>query len=131
MHSFIVKKYSAALVTFLFGASFFMNSCYYDNAEYLNGTACDTISVSFSSDIVPILEANCYSCHSIATGVVFGEGTILETYDELMASVSGASLTEAIDWTGTTSHMPKGGSQLPACERSLIRNWVDQGMLNN
>lgn len=122
---------------FILCALFFLvsifSSCYYDNREtlYPNET-CDTTTVSFSADVVPILEANCYVCHSIDEGETSGDGYILETYDELTASTDGVTLIDVIEWTpGGAADMPKSGSQLPNCERAIIHAWINQGMLDN
>lgn len=113
--------------------SVLFTSCYYNNEEELYGiTECDTISVSFSADIVPILEIHCYECHSIENADDKGDSYILETYEELDASTNGEDLINVVDWiSGGPANMPKDKDQLPDCERSLIRSWVNQGMLDN
>lgn len=121
-------------VVFVTGISVsLLNSCYYDNAEYLlSGSVCDTTSVSFATDVLPILDASCNICHSIENSASIGGGYIFENYDELTASTNGETLIDVIDWLpGGPSDMPKSGSQLPSCERSVIRAWVNQGLLNN
>lgn len=125
------KFYLSLILIFITATSF--NSCYYDSEEYLySGLICDSTDVSFSADVVPILEANCYVCHSIENADESGEGYILETYEELNASTDGETLIDVVDWLdGGASDMPKGGSQLPDCQRAVIRNWVNEGMLNN
>ncbi|MFN3939743.1 MAG: hypothetical protein ACK4IY_04095, partial [Chitinophagales bacterium] len=107
-----------------FSFSGFIQSCYYDNAEDLLGSqGCDTAAVSFSADVVPILQSNCYVCHSQASGASSGGGIILEGYDFIFDSTTPEKVTASIDWLSSASAMPKGGSQLPACERAIIRNW--------
>lgn len=121
----------AATALFFSGLSFFQ-SCYYDNAEDLLGAqTCDTSAVSYSMDVVPILEAKCYICHSQTNAPSAGAGYVLEGYEYLMDVVSTGQLSGSIDWKSGFSPMPKGGAQLPSCERAKIRNWVDQGALNN
>lgn len=55
----------------------FLTSCYYDNAEtlYPQGT-CITTNMSYAADINPILQQNCFVCHSTAAnnGNVILEG---------------------------------------------------------
>ena len=38
--------------------------CSYDSVEELSGAACKVENVSFSQDIVPILNNNCIACHA-------------------------------------------------------------------
>ncbi|MBC8048270.1 MAG: hypothetical protein H7Y00_15830 [Fimbriimonadaceae bacterium] len=128
----MLKKIHLVAAVLFISCSFFY-SCYYDNAEFLlSETICDTTAVSFSADIVPILQTYCYKCHSIEMADDQGEGYILETYALLMESTNGETLVDVVDWIdGGANNMPKSGSQLPACERALIRNWVAQGELDN
>ncbi|MBC8172376.1 MAG: hypothetical protein H7X71_00600 [Chitinophagales bacterium] len=126
------KKIFFVFTGLLFLTCSLFYSCFYDNVEELTGDiVCDTASVSYALDIVPILDAFCYECHSIDNADTEGDGFILETYDELTAAVSGEDLIDAVDWLDGSSNMPKDGSKLPFCERALIRNWVNQGELNN
>lgn len=126
------RKLSFIIILFLFILSGFIQSCYYDNAEDLLGSqVCDTAAVSFSADVVPILQAKCYVCHSQASGASSGGGIVLEGYDFILDTTTPEKVSASVDWLPTASAMPKGGSQLPTCERSLIRNWVSQGAQNN
>lgn len=120
------------LTAMLFFVMSFFQSCYYDNAEELLGTqTCDTIGVSYSLDVVPILSSNCYTCHSQANGPTEGSGYILEGYDYIVDVISTGQLVGAVNWTDGFSPMPENASQLPACDRALITSWVNQGALNN
>jgi len=115
----------------LFAVAF--NACKYDNVEdLLAELICDTTAVSYTADVEPILVSRCYICHDLANGESAGGGYILEGYADLTASTDGSTLIDVIDWLpGGASDMPKNGSQLPSCERAIIRAWVNQGMLDN
>jgi len=54
-----------------------MVSCTKESADKLEGSnnTCDTTNVSYNTGVVPILQANCYSCHG--TGNTGGSGGIL------------------------------------------------------
>lgn len=109
-----------------------LSSCYYDNAEDLLGSnTCDTTAVSYVNDVLPILQSSCLVCHSTASAASLGAGIALEGYDNISTYVSNGGLVGVIDHLAGWSPMPKSAPQLPACERALIRNWVDQGALNN
>lgn len=117
------------------GLIFVATSCYYDNEEYLYPAPpvrpCDTVAVSYTMHIVPIITSSCISCHSTAAAPSVGGNTVLEGYVNVQkAAVSGKLL-------GTVSHspgytpMPKGASTLSYCEITYIRRWVEGNSLNN
>jgi hypothetical protein len=109
-----------------------LSSCYYDNTEDLLGAnACDTSAVSYSADIVPILQGSCYVCHGTASYSASGGGILVEGYDATAALATSGLLTAVVDWEAGASAMPKSAPKLPSCDRALIRNWVNQGALNN
>jgi len=65
------------IVTILFSAA----SCYYDSEEALYpslSSSCDTITVTFSGTITPILANSCLSCHSNATAPSAGNNIRLQ-----------------------------------------------------
>ncbi len=101
--------------------------------------ACDTTSVTFSNDIVPILENKCYKCHSDANASLFGDGIDLEGYDDLMNYVTYAPTGKPIVLANVqhdTSHpdhspMPKGDDMLPQCEIDKIEAWINKGSKND
>src|SRR5690348_5871019 len=83
-----IKRIAGIVCGILFSTAFF-SSCYYDSKEQLFGnvTPCDTVAVSYVDDILPILESQCYLCHSTATATVVGGDNDLEGYDKLMGYV--------------------------------------------
>lgn len=123
----------------------FLNSCYYDNLKELHPEAaitqnnCDTSGViSYSSQIVPILTANCTQsgCHN-GTG---SGARNLNDYNETAASATngnvtgdGGSLYSSITWDGinTTEQMPQGGSKISECDIAKIKKWAAAGAPNN
>jgi hypothetical protein len=97
--------------------------------------ACDSTSiVSYSKTIKPLFDNNCNSCHSTASALALGGGTILD------------DSTQIINWTDTTggaipglwnvctkectfpNRMPKGASPLSDCDVIQIKNWIYQGV---
>jgi Planctomycete cytochrome C len=91
--------------------------------------------VSFSKDIMPILQTSCVKCHG---GEKTNRGLDLTTYDKLMAgSVRGAVVTPG-DAEGSPLYqmiqqgkMPKQGSKLTADQMDLIKGWIADGAHNN
>ncbi len=97
-------------------------------------TSCDTTrTISYATDIAPIIQANCYgagnSCHN--TGGV--SNFPYTTYEGLMVNVSDGALLNDINFTPLrgNSNMPKDGSKLPQCHINLITKWINEGAPNN
>jgi hypothetical protein len=113
-------------------ASLALEGCYYDNEKelypYEGLVACDTVEVSFSSTVQPILSGACFSCHDETSQ--FGN-VWLEGYDRVKSLAANGILLGVIDHGPGFSPMPKGGNKLPTCEISQVQAWINQGMLNN
>lgn len=108
-----------------------LNGCYYDVEEELYpvvNNPCDTTDVTFSATIVPILQQNCYSCHSNAANL----GSVsVEGYDNVKALVDDGRLTGSIKYQAGYSPMPSGAPQLTDCNLLKIDTWINHGALNN
>jgi hypothetical protein len=91
---------------------------------------CDTTNVSYSSQVVPIMEQYCYSCHGNEnTG---GSGGInLNTYASLGFYAGNGFLVGNITYAHGYVGMPFGKPPVPACEINTIVAWVNQGAKNN
>ena len=126
-----MKLFYSPLVIIVIILLFFV-SCYYDNEEALYpslNTSCDTTNVTFSGTIVPILNNNCFSCHSNANAATSVNNIRLEDYADVKARA--ASIAGSIKHSGTYSPMPKNGSKLKECLIIQFDIWVRNGMLNN
>ena len=111
---------------------FFFISCYYDNEEFLYpsiGTACDTINVTFSGTVAPILSNSCLSCHSNATAAGFGNNIRLENYTDVQ--IRAATIAGSIKHQVPYSPMPKNGGKIKACSITQFDIWVRKGMPDN
>lgn len=111
----------------LFALSALAVGCYYDNEEELYGPSCDSSVFSFSTKIMPIIQAKCQasSCHGAGQATENGE---LLNYDQVMAFVNdnGAFRHRVIE----IKDMPDGSSLTP-CELELITKWLDAGTPND
>ena len=107
--------------------------CTKTNEEKLAGpqsTTCDTTSVKYATDIVPILQANCYSCHG--NGSTGGSGGILlDGYSNLKTYADNGYLVGNVTHAAGYVGMPYGQAPLPQCEMNTIVAWVHQGVQNN
>jgi len=108
-----------------------VSGCYYDVRDELYGSAvdCDTTTVvSFSGDLVPLLDLNCNSsaCHG------GGASPDLTTHAGVAQSSTEGSLLERIrKMPGDPALMPKNGNPLPECDLRLFERWVEDGAPNN
>ena len=105
----------------------FAQSCYYDNEEYLYPAepVCDTMDVSFSNDIMPIIQGNCSisGCH-----VAGGSGNgIFEGYAGVKAKVDNGSLHQRVV---VDKNMPPN-APLNECQIAQIDSWINAGAPNN
>lgn len=102
-----------------------------NNTTNCSGTTafvCDTTSFTYNKDVRVILDKECVSCHNIS---VSNSGIRLDTYDEVKKVGATGALVGVIDWLQGWRTMPQGRGQLPDCERTVIRKWVEAGMPNN
>lgn len=94
------------------------------------GNTCDTANMEYQADVVPILEANCYSCHGETTNTG-SNGIILEGHSNLLPRVTSGVLVGAITHAPGFTPMPFEGTKLSACNINKIISWVNNGALNN
>jgi hypothetical protein len=112
--------------------SCFIVSCYYDNEEALYpslNTSCDTTSVIFSGTIAPMLNDNCYSCHSNANAPANGNNVALQDYNDVV--LRNAAISGSIKHTGSYVPMPKNGGKIKECPIIQFDIWVKNGMPDN
>ena len=113
-----------------FGAILILvSSCYNDKKEELydySNFVCDTSSVTYLMDIKPILEDNCYRCHS--GGRL--EGTLdLSKYNQVKNKATNGRLMKAIKGIGSFQVMPPDAPTLSDCNILKIETWIANGAL--
>ncbi len=94
-----------------------------------------TSSVSFTDDILPILESRCVNCHG---GDKLEKGLSVRTYGDLMSGsengpvvVAGDSAHSKLVELIANQKMPKRGPKLTPPQVQLIMDWVNQGAQDN
>ena len=92
-------------------------------------------TISFTHDVLPILENSCTNCHG---GQRTDKGLNLTTYAALMQGSQNGSVVAAGDAADSklvelivNQRMPKRGPKLTPPQVEVITNWVNQGALNN
>lgn len=112
----------------LFSCSKSNEAALLDSIQGGNSNSCTTANMKFSTDIVPILKANCVSCHN-TSGATAGVNT--ETYSGVKSIANNGSLIGSITHASGFSPMPQGGPKLATCDINKIKAWIAQGTQNN
>lgn len=100
--------------------------------------------VSYTSDIVPILEQHCLDCHLPDTPGQLASGLDMSSYESLMKGTRFGPVIKAGDSLSSTLvilvegradpsiKMPHGDRpSLSAAEIKTLRQWIDQGAAKN
>lgn len=91
---------------------------------------CDTVGMKYATNVVPILQNNCYGCHGAGNTAGSG-GILLEGYANLRPYALNGKLVGNISHAPGFNPMPLGLPKLPDCEINTITDWVKNGYLNN
>lgn len=118
-----------------------LTSCKHDIPELLSNTiptvsaSCSPDSVYFVNEIQPLLISNCAmsGCHDAIT---HKEGVNLTTYVGVMREVKagnagGSTLYKSMVRTDDERMPPKPAPALSADVLTKVRNWINQGAINN
>ena len=105
------------------------DGCTFNNEEDLHG--CDTLLVTYTASVVPILENNCYKCHGIDVYAISGGGNLLQGYDNLVLYVNSGLLSGVINHKSGFLQMPRDARKLSECEIARIEIWIREGTGNN
>jgi len=89
---------------------------------------CDTVNMKYSTDILPILTSNCYSCHGNGN---ITEGINLDGYTNVKSYVNNGYLIGAVTHAGGFTPMPYNAPKLSNCEINKIKAWVNSGAPDN
>ncbi len=93
-----------------------------------NAGSCTTANMKFSADIVPILQANCNSCHN----TIRTEAAVnTENYSSVKMIADNGLLIGTITHASGFPPMPQGKPKLADCNINKIRAWISQGAPNN
>lgn len=107
--------------------------CNKDNGDdmYPNdpGTGCDSVNVTFSAQVKPVIDSKCATsgCHAAAAPT----GINLSNHSGVAAIANSGKLMSAITHDGNASAMPQGSAKLDDCTIAKVRKWVNDGAPNN
>ncbi|NDU91823.1 MAG: hypothetical protein G3I10_04335 [Ferrovum sp.] len=106
-------------------------------------TACGQHEVSYKQEVVPILKANCFECHTPG-GIGYEKSKLdMSSYDTLMKGTQygpvvkpGDTLTSVLvmlieNRADESIHMPYQRNLLAQKNVETIKTWVAQGAKNN
>ncbi len=113
---------------------FSITSCYYDSEEFLFpeiNNQCDTVNITFTESVSPVLSQYCLSCHGNNTAAAYGGNIKLEDYPDVKIQADNGRLLGTIQHSTGYSAMPKGAGKLNDCTINTIRIWVEDGAPNN
>ena len=97
--------------------------------------AAEGATVSFATDIFPIIESRCIGCHGrdrVEEGLdLQAHASILAGSDNGPVVVPGDAANSLLVELVATQKMPKRGPKLTPPQVQLITDWVNQGALDN
>jgi hypothetical protein len=89
-------------------------------------TATCTTTISYTTDIVPILSQNCTGCHNSSNAQ---GGYNLTTHANVSSGAN--TILKAMRHTNGTAKMPQGSAQLSSTVVDKFDCWIQQGKPNN
>ena len=133
-----MKKVFFSLIAVAIACSTIIVSCSKSNEQDVTnpgtggggggGTSCDTVNMKYATDVLPILQSSCYSCHG--NGNVSG-GVSLGSYASVKTQADNGNLVGVITHAAGYPAMPQGGAKLSDCNINKIKAWIARGALNN
>lgn len=120
-------------LTFLLSFLLMLAGCsiQYESDLLLSSGGCEQAEISFAQDIVPLLERNCFSCHSNATYAINGNSIDLDGYDDLAPYVESGTFLGVIRHDDGFEAMPQQGNKLSICSITKIETWINEGFQQN
>lgn len=89
----------------------------------------NSTTIKYSTDIAPIISANCLSCHS--SPPVNGAPMKLTTLDDVKNAILTRGLIDRISRAqGAPGMMPNGGTRLPQETIDKVIEWQNDGFVN-
>ena len=133
LHSPIRYRKLAVIVLALLAS--LLSACGTSDVENPGVDATDAPEISFSANVMPILERDCVRCHG--AGRASG-GVMVDSYTNIMAGANGQAIvvpgkaaSSILVDVLVTGAMPRGAARLSDADIETIRAWVDAGAPDN
>jgi len=91
-------------------------------------SVCDTVNVTFSQSVMPIIAENCTGCHS---GNNPSGNISLTNYAQISNESTNGKLLDAMKGNPNAVAMPLNSPLLSDCRISIIEIWINNGTPNN
>lgn len=100
-------------------------------------------TVSYATQVKPVLDEHCVACHTPEGEGYKKSGLLMTSYDDLLKGTRHGPVIKPGDAISSTLvlliagkadesiRMPFHGASLPADQVALIRDWVEQGAMDN
>jgi hypothetical protein len=125
-----MRKQLVVILFILAFPAFCIIACTKDNKQQLIPTVCDTVNMKYSTDIVPILQNNCYGCHGNGNTAGSG-GILLEGYSNIQPYALNGMLYGNVSHSPGYVGMPYELPKMDDCTINKILDWTLQGSPNN
>ncbi len=97
-------------------------------AENLICTDCDSLDITYTLTIYPIINKRCEGCHN---GITPQGEVSITNYNQIRNLALNGDLLGVIDHKPSYTPMPFNLPKLPICEINQIKAWIDEGALDN
>lgn len=104
----------------------FLSSCTKTNVE--DEFPCSQVEIKYSTDIQPILDASCVSCHNTSSPAA---GLDFSTFSDSEKTAKDGSLLGSIEHQANYTPMPLNSPKLNDCQILTIITWINEGSNNN
>jgi cytochrome c553 len=114
----------------ILGLLLFAGCTYHNEEDYFadSNDTCNTNNMSFQTDIQPILQSSCVSCHN--SGFASG-GINLEGFENVKPLAQSGLLSKVINHANGVPAMPMNTDKLSDCTINKIDAWIEQGVKDN
>ena len=117
-------------ILFLF--SVLLYGCFYDKEGEMHplgaNNVCDTNNVTYSNQVMIIINTNCNSSNCHAGGVLHFD---FRTWDDLNNAALSGFLMGSVKHLSGFPPMPSSSFQISPCQIRTLQIWVDAGALQN
>ena len=103
---------------------------YASEDDLINSEIEQQVLINYNDNIKPLIDNNCVFCHN--SPPVNGASTSLITYENVVDGIANNNLINRISaQTAESGAMPLGGPRLPQNLIDLVKQWQEDGLLEN